>query len=54
MNRVKFGTESIFITPFVYGVGKALKAAAKRGKNIAFSSSQFERFFNKYIFIIKS
>jgi hypothetical protein len=46
MNRVKFGSESLLITPFVYGTGKALKAAATRGKNIEFSSSQLDKFFN--------
>ena len=40
MNRAKFGSESLLITPFVYGTGKAIKAAATRGKNIEFSSSQ--------------
>ena len=47
MNRTKFGSESLFITPFVYGVGKALKAAAVRGKNIEFSNSQLDKQFNK-------
>ena len=47
MNRVKFGSESLLITPFVYGTGKALKAlAATRGKNIEFSGSQLDKFFN--------
>ena len=46
MNRVKFGSESLLITPFVYGTGKAIKAAATRGKNIEFSSSQLDKFFN--------
>ena len=46
MNRTKFGSESLLITPFVYGTGKAIKAAATRGKNIEFSSSQLDKFFN--------
>ena len=49
LNRLKFGTESIFITPFVYGVGVGGKALAKRGKDIAYSDSAFERWVDKYI-----
>ena len=49
LNRLKFGTESIFITPFVYGVGKGGKALAKRGKDLAYSDSAFERWVDKYI-----
>ena len=47
LNRVKFGSESILVTPFVYGVGKGIKAAATRGKNIEYSNSQLDQFFNK-------
>jgi len=47
MNRTKFGSESLFITPFVYGTGKAIKAAATRGKRIEFSDSKLDQFFNK-------
>jgi len=46
-NRIKFGGESLFITPFVYGVGSGIKAAATRGKNIEFSNSKLDKFFNK-------
>jgi len=49
LNRLKFGSESIFITPFVYGVGVGGKALAKRGKDIAYSDSAFERWVDKYI-----
>ena len=49
LNRLKFGTESIFITPFVYGVGKAGKALATRGKELAYSDSAFERWVDKYV-----
>ncbi len=42
-------TESIFITPFVYGVGAGGKALAKRGKDLAYSDSAFERWVDKYI-----
>ena len=47
MNRFKFGSESVFITPFVYGVGKGAKALATRGKDLAYSNSRFERFVDK-------
>jgi hypothetical protein len=47
MNRTKFGSESLLITPFVYGVGKKIKAAATRGKRIEFSNSKLDQFFNK-------
>jgi len=49
LNRLKFGTESIFITPFVYGVGTAGKALAKRGKDLAYSDSAFERWVDRFI-----
>jgi len=49
LNRLKFGAESIFITPFVYGVGRGGKALAKRGQELAYSDSAFERWVNKYI-----
>ena len=47
MNRTKFGAESLLITPIVYGAGKGIKAAATRGKNIEFSNSKLDKFFNK-------
>jgi hypothetical protein len=47
MNRTKFGSESLLITPLVFGVGKGIKAAATRGKNIEFSNSKLDKFFNK-------
>ncbi len=49
MNRIKFGSESIFVTPFVYGVGVGAKALATRGKELAYSNSRFERWIDKYI-----
>jgi len=49
MNRFKFGTESLLVTPFAFGVGKTAKALSKRGKELAYSSSKFERFINKFI-----
>ena len=47
MNRTKFGSESLLITPFVYGTGKAIKAAATRGRRIEFSNSTLDKYFNK-------
>ena len=47
MNRVKFGSESIFLTPFVYGTGLGIKTLAKRGKELAYSNSQLERGLDK-------
>ena len=47
MNRAKFGSESLLITPFVYGVGTGVKALATRGKRLAFSDSKFEKHLDK-------
>ena len=49
MNRFKFGSESLLVTPFAFGVGATAKALAKRGKDLAYSSSKFERFIDKFI-----
>jgi hypothetical protein len=49
MNRFRFGTESLLITPFAFGVGSTAKSLAKRGKDLAYSNSAFERFIDKYI-----
>src|SRR5210317_150088 len=46
-NRLKFGSESILLTPFVYGVGAGAKALAKRGKELAYSSSKIQRGLDK-------
>ena len=48
MNRAKFGAESIFLTPFVYGTGVAAKALAKRGKELAYSSGLFDQALDKF------
>jgi len=47
LNRLKFGSESILVTPFVYGVGAGAKALAQRGKELAYSSSKIERSLDK-------
>ena len=49
MNRVKFGSESLLVTPFVYGVGKSAKLLANRGKDLAYSNSKFARWLDKYV-----
>ncbi len=49
MNRVKFGSESLLITPFVYGAGKSVKALAKRGKDDAYSNSAITRWIDQYV-----
>ena len=49
MNRAKFGAESIFLTPFVYGIGKSAKLLASRGKDLAYSDSRFARWLDKYV-----
>jgi hypothetical protein len=47
LNRVKFGSESLLLTPFVYGVGAGAKTLAKRGKELAYSSSKIEKGLDK-------
>src|SRR5210317_731724 len=46
-NRLKFGSESLLVTPFVYGIGAGAKALAQRGKELAYSSSKIERGLDK-------
>jgi hypothetical protein len=48
-NRLKFGSESLLITPFVYGAGKSAKLLAQRGKELAYSDNQVARFLDKYV-----
>jgi len=47
LNRLKFGSESILITPLVYGAARGLKSAVTRGRNLEFSNSQLDKYFNK-------
>jgi len=47
LNRVRFSSEGVLITPFVYGVGKGAKELALRGKELAYSDSQFLRLVDK-------
>ena len=37
------------VTPFVYGAGKSAKLLANRGKDLAYSNSQFARWLDKYV-----
>jgi len=43
LNRLKFGSESALLAPFVYGGGQAIKTLATRGKEIAYSNSMIAR-----------
>jgi hypothetical protein len=54
LNRVKFGSESILVTPIVYGAAKGIKAAATRGKNLEFSNSKLDKFFNKIFSTVRA
>ena len=47
LNRIRFGTESTLLTPFVYGVGTGAKLLAKKGKELAYSNSSIERGLDK-------
>jgi|TARA_R110002012_G_scaffold266640_1_gene450258 hypothetical protein len=49
MNRIKFGSESLLITPFVGGAGKTIKALGSKGKDWAYSDSEVARWMNKHI-----
>ena len=49
-NKFKFGAELAFpILPFVYATGKTAKLLATKGKDLAFSDSQLERWVDKFI-----
>ena len=48
MNRTKFASESVFVTPFVYGIGAGAKALAKKGKELAYSNSKIARGLDKF------
>jgi hypothetical protein len=54
LNRVKFGSESILVTPLVYGAARGIKAAATRGKNLEFSNSRLDKFFNKVFSTVRA
>ena len=49
-NKFKFGAELAFpIVPFIYGTGKTAKLLATKGKDLAFSDSQIERWIDKFV-----
>jgi hypothetical protein len=48
MNRIKFGAESAFLAPFVYGIGAGAKTLATRGKELATSNSKLLRALDKF------
>ena len=47
INRVKFGTEGALFTGLIGGVGSTLKQLSKRGKEMRFSNSKLDRFYDK-------
>ncbi len=49
-NKLKFGAELAFpILPFIYGTGKTAKLLATKGKDLAFSNSQLERWIDRFV-----
>jgi len=47
-NRAKFFAEGVLLTPVVYGVGQSAKFLGKKGKELAYSNSKFERILDKF------
>lgn len=54
LNRLKFGSESILVTPLVYGAARGIKSAATRGKNLEFSNSRLDKFFNRVFSTVRA
>ena len=49
-NKLKFGAELAFpVLPFIYGTGKVAKLLSTKGKDLAFSNSQIERWVDKFV-----
>ena len=48
LNRLKFGSESLVATSFIYGTFKAGKLLATRGKQLAFSDKKIERTLSRF------
>ena len=48
LNRLKFGSESLLITPIVGAVGKSAKALAQKGKELTYSKNRLERYLAKF------
>ncbi len=53
LNRLRFGSESLALTPFVYGTGKFIGALAKQGKHLAYSDSAIERAVDKFASVFR-
>ena len=53
MNRFKFGSESLALTPFVYGAGATIKALSKAGRDLAYSNSAIERAVDKFASVFR-
>ena len=49
LNRLKFSSEGLFVTPIVAGVGKGAKALATQGEKLALSDSSFYRWIDKNV-----
>ena len=47
LNRLKFGAEALPMTYLFAGAGAGIKALGTRGKELAYSNKQLERFFDK-------
>ena len=47
LNRIKFGAESVVLTPIIYGAGSFIKAVGTRGKELAYSNKKLEKYFDK-------
>ena len=47
LNRVKFGSESLLVVPFVAGAGKSAKLLATQGRDLVYSDSRFRRALGK-------
>ena len=53
LNRLKFGTESLGVTPFVYGAGKVISGIAKGAKDRIYSDSAIERAVDKFASVFR-
>lgn len=54
LNRLKFSSESLLVTPIVYGIGRgASKLLEKKGKDLAYSDDAIERKLDKFAGIFR-
>jgi len=49
LNRLKWSSESLLLTPFIYGATSAIKGLGKHGKDAAYSDSKMMRWIDKWI-----